>query len=119
MSEWIAASRNIEQGSRADVQKSIFVSPPSGFFEPTDNDIVIIPKDLKQPMLKYLENEFCISAEIIYPDLHGFVTSQHLRWNASIEFSKGCNYHEKARETKGPKEKMRIIKRQLFILPKQ
>ena len=111
MSEWIKAPRNPEPGSRSDVQKSIFVSPPAGFFQPTDDDIVIIPKDLKQSILKYLESEFCISAEIIYPDLHGFVTSQDLRWDASIEFSKGCTCDEKTRETKDSKEKDEIYQK--------
>ena len=105
MSEWVKALRTLEPGSRADVQKSIFVSPPAGFFKPTDNNIIIIPKDLKQSILKYLESEFRISAEIIYPDLHGFVTNQDLRWSASIEFSKGCTYNKKAHETQDSKEK--------------
>ena len=105
MSEWIEAPRNSEPGSRPDVQKSIFVRPPNGFFQPVDDDIVIIPRDIKQSILKYLESEFCISAEIIYPDLHGFVTSQYLRWDAYIEFSKGCAYDEKARETEDSNEK--------------
>ncbi|MDE0326634.1 MAG: tetratricopeptide repeat protein, partial [Candidatus Poribacteria bacterium] len=105
LSEWIQAPRNPGLGSRADVQKSIFVRPPNGFFEPADDDIVIIPRDIKQSILKYLERECRISAEIIYPDLHGFVTSQELRWNAYVEFGKGCTYEEKAKETKDPKEK--------------
>ena len=105
MSEWIEAPRHAEPGSRPDVQKSIFVRPPNGFFQPANDDIVIIPRDIKQSILKYLKSECRISAEIIYPDLHGFVTSQDLRWNAYIEFSKGCIYNEKARETKDPKGK--------------
>ncbi len=63
--------------SRVRVQKSIFVRPPDGFIEPDEK--VVIPKDLKQPMLKYLEKEFDISRKTIYPDFHGFVSSQEDR----------------------------------------
>ena len=72
--DWIRKTRNTVQGSRSDVQKSVFVQPPEGFIEPDEQ--IIIPKELKQAILKYLENEFHISAERIYPDLHGFVSGQ-------------------------------------------
>ena len=75
------------------------------FFNQLTTILSLIRRDIKQSILKYLESEFRISAEIIYPDLHGFVTSQDLRWDAYIEFSKGCIYDEKARETKDLKEK--------------
>ena len=75
--------------SRVRVQKSVFVRPPMGFIEP-DLEIVI-PKFLKQPMLRYLEKEFDISSERIYPDLHGFVSSQDTRLNVYEDIGKGYN----------------------------
>lgn len=89
--------------SRIRVQKSIFVWPLDGFIEP---DIeVIIPKDLKQPMLKYLEKEFGISRKTIYPDLHGFVSSQETRWNIYEEIGKGIDHLEEGEGAETVQEK--------------
>ena len=85
--DWIKKPRNLVQGSRSDVQKSIFVQPSEGFIEPDEQ--IIIPKELKQAILKYLENEFHISAERIYPDLHGFVSGQKTRIGTYKELGKG------------------------------
>ena len=74
MEAWIRKPCDPDPNSRVRVQKSIFVRPPTGVIEPDKE--VIIPKDLKQPILKYLEKEFRISRRTIYPDLHGFVSSQ-------------------------------------------
>ncbi|MCY3723076.1 MAG: FRG domain-containing protein, partial [Candidatus Poribacteria bacterium] len=58
---------------RAEHQKSVFVQSPDGFIEP---DIEVdIPVDLKFPMLEYLRKYHRISAESIYNDLHGFITT--------------------------------------------
>ena len=90
--------------SRVNVQKSIFIKPPEGFIE-VDKKI-IIPGYLKQPMLNYLKKtEIGISAEIIYPDLHGFVSSQDNRWNVYEEIDKGNEYLKSVKETETPKEK--------------
>ena len=92
--------------SRVKVQKSIFIRPPEGFIE-IDKE-VIIPGSLKQPMLNYLKKtEIGISAEIIYPDLHGFVSSQDNRWNVYEEIDKGNEYLRSGNETEIPKEKSR------------
>ena len=74
---------------RVRVQKSVFVRPPRGFIEPDLK--IVIPRFLKQPMLKYLEKEFGISSETIYPDLHGFVSSQDTRLNVYEDIGKGYN----------------------------
>ena len=85
--DWIRNPRNSVQGSRPNVQKSIFVQPPAGFIE-SDEEIVV-PKSLKQPILKYLEDEFHISTERIYPDLQGFVSRQKTRLGTYKELGKG------------------------------
>ncbi len=90
--------------SRVNVQKSIFIRPPEGFIEADKK--VVIPGSLKQPMLHYLKKiEINISAEIIYPDLHGFVSSQGNRWNVYEELDKGNEYLRSGRETEIPEEK--------------
>ena len=75
--------------SRVRVQKSIFVKPHDGFIE-VDKKIVI-PKDLKLPLLKYLKKEIGISIKTIYPDLYGFVSSQYIRWSVYEEIDNGNN----------------------------
>ena len=66
---------------------------------------VPIPKDLKQTMLKYLEKEFDISRKTIYPDLHGFVSSQETRWNIYEEFDKGNEHLKQAEDAESSEEK--------------
>ena len=90
--------------SRVNVQKSVFIRPPEGFIV-ADKE-VIIPGSLKQPMLNYLKKtEIGISAETIYPDLHGFVSSQDNRWNVYEEIDKGNEYLRSVKETETPEEK--------------
>ena len=89
--------------SRVRVQKSIFVRPPEGVIKP-DFEIVI-PKELKQPMLNYLKKEFKIFPEKIYPDLHGFVSGQETRWNIYEEYDSGIICLEKADAADNAEEK--------------
>ena len=100
--DWIIEPCDPDQESRVRVQKSVFVIPPAGFIEP-DFEIVI-PKILKQSMLKYLKKEFNVSPETIYPDLHGFVSSQETRWEVYEQISKGNDHLESGLEAKVPKE---------------
>lgn len=101
--DWIRESQDPDRLSRVRMQKSVFVQPPDGFIEP--NMEIVIPQSLKQPLLDYLKKEFDISIENIYPDLHGFVSSQDNRWSARANFAKGITYKEQADEAGNPKEK--------------
>ena len=101
--DWIVEPCDPEPKSRVKVQKSIFVIPPDGFIEP-DLEI-IISKDLKQSLLKYLEKEHKISTETIYPDLYGFVSSQDTRWNIYEDISKGKNRLESGQEAEDSEKK--------------
>lgn len=103
MKDCIRKPLNSDPKSRVRVQKSIFVRPPKGFIEPDKE--VIIPKDLKQPMLNYLKKEFKISPEKIYPDLPGFVSSQETRWKIYEEYNKGITCLGNGIEADNPKEK--------------
>ena len=89
--------------SRVRVQKSIFVRPPEGFI--VADKKVIIPKALKQPFLKYLQEKFGVSPESIYPDLHGFVSSQDTRLNIYEDINKGNDYLESGQEAEVPEKK--------------
>ena len=111
--DWIKEPRKSGAGSRPDVQKSIFIRPPEGFIEPREEDIVEIPKDLKRPLLKYLEKEFGIFTEKIYHDIHGFIRSQELRWNANMEYNLGVTFQNRRRKQTTLKKEPNIIKRQL------
>ena len=74
---------------RVIAQKSVFISPPKGFIERHECDIVTVPADLKQPILVYLRNYHGISTETIYNDLHGFIRNQAIHGGAYTAFYKG------------------------------
>ena len=103
MKAWIRDPSDSGTESRVRVQKSIFVRPPEGVIEPDKE--VIIPKDLKQPILKYLEKEFDVSRQTIYPDLHGFVSSQENRWDVYEAFGSGVACLERGDEVDNPERK--------------
>ena len=96
INDWIIEPCDPDPESRVGKQMSIFVRSPKGFIE-ADKE-VIIPKVLKKCMLEYLEKEFGISPETIYPDLHGFVSSQEDRWDIYEEISKGNDHLESGQE---------------------
>ncbi len=105
--DWILEPCDPSPQSRVKVQKSIFISPPEGFIEPHEDDIVTIPANLKQLMLEHLQNHHGISAETIYPDLHGFVSSQDTRWNIYEDISKGNDHLESGQEAENPERKFK------------
>ena len=103
--DWVIKPCDLDPESRVRVQKSIFVRPPQGFIEPHKDDIVPIPANLKYRMLEHLRKHYDISAETIYPDLHGFVSSQEDRWEVYAEISKGNDHLESGQEIEDPEEK--------------
>ena len=74
---------------RVVVQKSVFIRPPRGFIEPRDDEIVVIPKHFKQPLLQHLQDYHGISTEVIYNDLYGFIRNQDIHGDAYTHFYKG------------------------------
>ena len=78
--------------NRIIAQKSIFVQSPHGFIEP-DREINI-SKDIKQPMLYYLQKCHGISTETIYKDLHGFIKDEKVHRSARTKFRAGCNFQK-------------------------
>ena len=83
--EQVTHPRNPE--NRVIAQKSVFVQPTRGFIEP--DDVIAIPKDLKQPILTHLRKSHGISTETIYNDLHGFIKNQGIHQSAYTEFYAG------------------------------
>ena len=90
---------------RVIAQKSVFVRPPKGFIEPREDEIIIIPSYLKQPMLEHLRNYHAIFTETIYNDLYGFIRNQDIHGDAYTEFYRGFASHDRADEAKTPKGK--------------
>ena len=78
-----------EPRNRVIAQKSIFVRPDAGFIEPDPDEMIIIPAELKQPLLNHLHNYHGISSETIYNDLHGFIKIQAIHARAYTAFYKG------------------------------
>ena len=92
----------IEPKNRIMAQKSIFVRPPKGYFNP--DTVIIIEADLKEPMLEYLRNSHSISTETIYNDLHGFITNRGIHESAYIEFHRGMTCNNRADSLGNPVE---------------
>ncbi len=76
--------------NRVIAQKSILVRPPAGFVEPAD--IVTVPRELKDPLLKYLMMSHGIGVATIYNDLHGFMRYHKAHESAYAEFYVGLTH---------------------------
>ena len=94
INHWIKHPQNPRH--RVIAQKSVFVRPPRGFIEPQEDDIVLIPKNLKQPMLQHLQKYHSISTETIYNDLHGFIRNQDIHGDTYTHFYTGLVCSERA-----------------------
>ena len=81
---------------RVIAQKSVFLYPPTGFVGVDEDNKVMIPKDLKQSLLKYLRKYHYISTETIYNDIHGFITNEGIHRQAYSAFYQGYILHNKA-----------------------
>ena len=95
---------------RVIAQKSIFLYPPHGFINVSENNIVYIPSYLKQRMQKYLRKYHDISAETIYNDLHGFIANQNNHQEAAKEFHFGLILQYKGYRTESAPEKQQAYK---------
>lgn len=103
--DMIAHPRNPRH--RVIVQKSVFIRPSRGFIEPHENDIVIIPANLKQPLLQHLRDYHGISTEVIYNDLQGFIRNQDIHRSAHGEFYRGFFCQSRAVKATTSEEKQR------------
>ena len=63
--------------NRVVFQKSMLVRPPRGFIVPDPQDeIVIVPGDLKAGILSFLQRFHGISVRTVFNDIHGFIRYQ-------------------------------------------
>ena len=86
-------------------QKTVFVISPNGLIEPDEDDIVIIPAALKQPLLQYLRMHYNISTETIYNDLYSFIKNQDIHRIAYMAFYSGFIFQNIGNEAESPEEK--------------
>lgn len=84
-----------EPVNRVIAQKSVFIRHPDGFIEPSEDNIINIPADLKQPILIHLRNSHGISVEAIYNDIHGFIKDQTIHMEVYMEIYKGLIHEQK------------------------
>lgn len=70
--------------NRIKAQKSVFVNPPSGLINP--DWVIRIPRDLKEPIMRYLRISHDITAQTIYDDVHGFIKNANIHRSAYAEF---------------------------------
>ena len=71
----IRRPRNLNR--RATAQRSVFIESPFGFIDPPHH--VMITKDIKADMLRYLNLLYGISAKTVYYDLNGFIQNYSIR----------------------------------------
>ena len=72
---------------RVESQKSVLIRSSKGFINP--DVVVVIPKELKLPVLNYLEKHHDISTKKIYKDIHGFIKWLGGYLDPMFEFGKG------------------------------
>ena len=86
-------------------QKSVFLHPPRGYIEVSEDNTISIPADIKQLLLDYLRKYHDISTESIYNDLYGFIRYQNIHQNAYVQFYMGLTFQLRALETKSPEKR--------------
>ena len=92
---------------RVVVQKSVFVRPPKGFIKPHKDNIVIIPANLKKPILQHLRKYHGIYTETIYNDLFGFIRNQDIHGSANTQIYRGLACHNSGDEATSQEEKQK------------
>ena len=90
---------------RVIAQKSVFVRPPKGFIKPHEDNVVIIPSDLKQWILQHMQQYHGISKETIYNDVYGFIRHQDIHGDAYTQFYRGFACQKRGDEATISEEK--------------
>lgn len=98
---------------RAKVQKSILVQSSKGFIEPTSENVVIIPADLKRFVLTYLRKYHNIGTWDIYNDIQGYIKWRNTHLEAQIHYYQGLTYRRKAYLAKNREEKQKWYQKAL------
>ena len=72
-----AVVRPRHTNNRVVFQKSVFVRPQRGFLLPdTDEETLVVPGDLKESILTFLERFHGICERSVYSDIHGYIKHQ-------------------------------------------
>ena len=93
--------------NRVIAQKSVFVRPSQGFVEPSDT--VVIPKDLKRPVLEYLDKSHGVNAAALFNDIHGFIRYRRTHESAYAKFFKGLTLQNKGQAEKALRSYSRSV----------
>ena len=83
------------QNNRVISQKSIFFQSPKGYLDEKDYVVIPIPKELKQPVLRYLRKYHGIATHTIYNDVFGYIQNQKKHQGAYTEFYIGLTFQDK------------------------
>ena len=95
---------------RVTAQQSVFIHPPKGFIDVPQDNIIIIPATLKQPMLEYLRKYYNISTGTVYNDLHGFIKYEENHHTANKQFFLGLTLQKKAYKADTQEERQETCK---------
>ena len=93
--------------NRVIAQKSVFLRPSEGFVEP--DDTVVIPKELKRPILEYLERGTGVNASAVFNDIHGFIRYHRTHESAYAKFYSGLTQQNKGQDDKALRSYNRSI----------
>ena len=93
--------------NRVIAQKSVFVRPHKGVVDP--DDTVVIPKELKRPILEYLDRSHGVNAAGVFNDIHGFVKYRTVHESDYAEFYTGLTYSNKGKFDKAIKHYSKSI----------
>lgn len=74
---------------RIEVQKSVFVHKPEGFFIPEEYNVVTIFSHQKKDIMSYLQKYHNISISTVYNDLHGYIKYQDFHGGGYTQFHAG------------------------------
>lgn len=94
--------------NRVIAQSSIFVRPLNGFIKRREVVVIPIPSRLKPLILNHLNNHHGISGEVIYNDLHGFITQREILKESGKKFIEGLIRKSKADREANPEEKKKL-----------
>ena len=97
--------RPLDPQHRVIAQKSVFLHPPTGLINVSEDNKVTIPAILKEPFRKYLDKYHNISAETIYNDIHGFIRYQNIHQNFYLHFFMGLTLHYRGFKAKSPEDR--------------
>ena len=81
--------------NRALAQKSVFVRPPEGYVQP--DRVMMVPHDLKAPILDYLHKAHSISSATVYNDLHGYIRRTAIHREADDNINRAL-FHQRQGE---------------------